>query len=39
MLIDAAIERLGAANPFEAELLRFVADVRETRGSRATQPP
>jgi ADP-ribose pyrophosphatase YjhB (NUDIX family) len=39
MLIDAAIEQLGAANPFEAELLSFVADVREARGSRATQLP
>jgi 8-oxo-dGTP diphosphatase len=37
--IGEAIERLRAANAFEAELLRFVADVREMRGSQATPVP
>ena len=36
--IGEAIERLRAANAFEAELLRFVANVRE-RGPQATPIP
>lgn len=31
--IGEAIERLRAANAFEAELLRFVSDAKEMRGS------
>jgi GrpB-like predicted nucleotidyltransferase (UPF0157 family) len=33
LLVEGAVERLRAGNPLEAELLRFVADVREEQSA------
>jgi len=33
LLVEEAVERLRAGNAFEAELLRFVADVREEQST------